>query len=231
MEGYIYHLRNDAMPGLAKLGFSGNISNRMQSLCTTGIPMMFDCIFAKKVKNMRQAEIFLFIDLAQYRFNPNREFFKVSNNIIKESFDKIEGKYIDISSLNKNYIRESIKNEKNNIIDNINNTIEFMCKRCNNTFTTKSRLKTHLQRKTKCVCINPKFDIDINILIEELCIRKLNDKTFDCDFCGLKFNHASGKSQHKKICKEKPIDEIIILKNTVDELYIKVKELEKKQHI
>jgi hypothetical protein len=111
--------------------------------------------------------------------------------------------------------------------------MEFVCKRCNQIFTTKSRLKTHLQRKTKCICINPKFDIDIdiNILIEELCIRKLNDKTFDCDFCGLKFNHASGKSQHKKICKEKPIDEIIILKNTVDKLYIKVKELETKQHI
>jgi hypothetical protein len=25
MEGYIYHLRNDAMPGLAKLGFSKNV--------------------------------------------------------------------------------------------------------------------------------------------------------------------------------------------------------------
>jgi hypothetical protein len=65
MEGYIYHLRNNAMPGLAKLGFIGNVYNRMQSLCTTGVPMMFDCICAKKVENMRQAESFLFTDLAQ----------------------------------------------------------------------------------------------------------------------------------------------------------------------
>jgi hypothetical protein len=45
----------------------------MQSLCTTGVPMMFDCICAKS-QNMRQAESFIFSDLAQYRFNPNRVF-------------------------------------------------------------------------------------------------------------------------------------------------------------
>jgi hypothetical protein len=45
MEGYIYHLRNDAMPGLAKLDLA-KCFTRMQSLCT-GVPMMFDCICAK----------------------------------------------------------------------------------------------------------------------------------------------------------------------------------------
>jgi hypothetical protein len=29
MEGFVYNLRNDAMPGLAKLGFSKNVFTRM----------------------------------------------------------------------------------------------------------------------------------------------------------------------------------------------------------
>jgi hypothetical protein len=71
MEGYIYHLRNDAMPGLANWDLK--CFTRMQSLCTTDVPMMFDCICAKS-QNMRQAESFIFSDLAQYRFNPNEIF-------------------------------------------------------------------------------------------------------------------------------------------------------------
>jgi long-subunit acyl-CoA synthetase (AMP-forming) len=107
--------------------------------------------------------------------------------------------------------------------------MEFVCKRCATIFSTKSRLKTHLQRKNICEFIEQ--DLDRDLLIEELCNRRLNDKTFDCEFCDIKFNHASGKSQHKKICKKKPINEIIILKNTVEQLYIKVRELEMKQPV
>jgi hypothetical protein len=42
-----------------------------------------------KVENMRQAESFLFSDLAQYDLI---QVFKVDDKIIKSSFDKIEGK-------------------------------------------------------------------------------------------------------------------------------------------
>jgi hypothetical protein len=62
-----------------------------------------------KVENMRQAESFIFSDLAQYRFNPKRVF-KV-DDVLKTSFDKIEGEYIDISTFNKNYIRESVNEQ------------------------------------------------------------------------------------------------------------------------
>jgi hypothetical protein len=33
-----------------------------------------------------------------------------------------------------------------------------------------------------------------------------NEKTYDCDFCGKKFNFASCKCKHKKICKRNPIN-------------------------
>jgi hypothetical protein len=52
--------------------------------------------------------------------------------------------------------------------------------------------------------------------MDELYERKLQDKTFDCEYCQMKFNHASGKSQHKRICKKKPTDKITELTNRID---------------
>ena len=104
--------------------------------------------------------------------------------------------------------------------------MEYKCKRCYTTFKCKAYLKSHLQRKNTCDCINHEYDIDINILLDELYQRKLNDKTYDCEYCNKKFNHASTKTQHKKICKHKPPDEITLLKNTVENLVSKIEKLE-----
>jgi hypothetical protein len=190
------------MPGLAKLGFSKNVFTRMQSLCTTGVPVMFDCICAKKVENMRQAESFLFSDLAQYRFNPNREFFKVDDEIIKTSFDKIEGEYIDISTFNKNYIRESVKSEQNHIDDNDDNIIAFKCKRCGYKSKYKKCLLQHLNNKIKCKSNDETNNIDRQILLQELIVKNYNDITFICEYCEKKFNSKSSMYRHKKICKK-----------------------------
>lgn len=94
--------------------------------------------------------------------------------------------------------------------------MDFICKRCDQQFKTKSQLKTHLQRKNPCIYIHN--DIDRNNLIEELYDRKLNDKTYECEYCHMKFNHSSGKSHHKKICKSKPLDKITVLENIVSSL-------------
>jgi hypothetical protein len=102
----------------------------------------------------------------------------------------------------------------------------FICKRCNVDFQVKAYLKIHLLRKNPCKFIDE--DYDREDLIEELYQRKLNDKTFDCEYCHMKFNHSSGKSQHKKICKSKPADEITLLKNTVNKLVFKIDEQQNK---
>lgn len=102
--------------------------------------------------------------------------------------------------------------------------MDFICKRCNVTFSSKTRLKTHLQRKNPCEFIET--DYDRILLIQELYEKKLNDITYDCEFCGTKFNHVSGKSHHKKICKSKPLDEITQLKTTVNQLVSKIEILE-----
>jgi hypothetical protein len=35
--------------------------------------------------------------------------------------------------------------------------------------------------------------------------KKYNDKTYDCELCGKKFNSRSNKSKHKDTCKNKII--------------------------
>jgi hypothetical protein len=103
--------------------------------------------------------------------------------------------------------------------------MDFICKRCDQEFKTKSQLKTHLQRKNPCIF--NKIDFDRNILIEELYERNLNDKTYDCEYCNMKFNHSSGKSHHKKICKSKPLDKITVLEKTVENLVSQIEDLKK----
>jgi hypothetical protein len=101
--------------------------------------------------------------------------------------------------------------------------MDFICKRCSSVFSSKPRLKTHLLKIKPCEFIEN--DLDRDLLIEELYQRKLNDKTFDCEYCNMKFNHASGKSQHKKICKSKPLDKITVLEKTVENLVSQIKDL------
>jgi uncharacterized Zn finger protein (UPF0148 family) len=104
--------------------------------------------------------------------------------------------------------------------------MEFICKRCNVQFSSKPRLKTHLQKNNACEFIE--YDFDRDILIDELYQKKLNNKTFDCEYCGTKFNHSSGKSHHKKICKQKPLDKITVLEQTVEKLVSKIDEQQTK---
>lgn len=76
---------------------------------------------------------------------------------------------------------------------------KWICKRCGHEATTKSNLIRHLHRQT--VCDVTKTNITIEAFIEELTKKVYNDKTYDCEFCGTKFNSRSNKSRHKKTCK------------------------------
>ena len=99
---------------------------------------------------------------------------------------------------------------------------EYVCKRCDSVFSVKSHLKSHLLKKNLCKFIDKDYDRDV--LISELYQKNLNDKTFDCEFCGTKFNHSSNKSRHKKVCKNKPLDKITVLEQTVEKLVSKIDE-------
>ena len=79
----------------------------------------------------------------------------------------------------------------------------FECQRCGYETDHKCILLNHLNRKTICHPINE--DIERRLQILELTKRNLNTITFDCDYCGKQFNHASTKCKHKKTCKHKPV--------------------------
>ena len=96
----------------------------------------------------------------------------------------------------------------------------FTCDRCNYTTKYKYCLIQHLNNKKPCNVLN--IDIERKNLLEKLTVKTYNDITYDCDFCLRKFNNATNMYKHKKICKNKPLDEITQLKNTVGQLVSKI---------
>jgi len=74
----IYILRNEAMPGLIKIGrTAGDLAARMKQLYTTGVPVPFQCIYAVKLEHMADVEKTLHFAFGDQRLNKNREFFTV----------------------------------------------------------------------------------------------------------------------------------------------------------
>lgn len=121
-------------------------------------------------------------------------------------------------------------------------TKKFVCKLCGYDTDTKFCLISHLQKKK--ICSNNQ-DISREDLIKELTEKQYNDITYDCEYCGKKFNDNSNKYKHKKICKQKPedttpskkeetedntllvqkVDEITEMRNDIKELTHIVREL------
>jgi len=91
-EGIIYIISNPAMPGLVKIGKTINLENRMrQHSSSSAIPLPFRCVYAKKVKNYSQVERKLHKGLNSHRENPNREFFRISEEEVINFLELIDG--------------------------------------------------------------------------------------------------------------------------------------------
>ena len=79
MEGIIYILINEAMPGDVKVGkTTTSVEQRMRELDTTGIPLPFECFFAGRVANCHMAEKLLHDAFNDHRVRMRREFFQIS---------------------------------------------------------------------------------------------------------------------------------------------------------
>ena len=77
-QGIVYVLSNPAMPGLVKIGQTTNeITNRMNDLNTTGVPLPFECLFACEVDDCKLVENSLHKAFYPNRINPKREFFEI----------------------------------------------------------------------------------------------------------------------------------------------------------
>lgn len=82
--GIVYLLKNEAMPGLIKIGKTSrhDLEKRMKELYTTGVPLPFECVYACKVKLtcMDELEKALHAAFAPFRVNEGREFFRMSQS-------------------------------------------------------------------------------------------------------------------------------------------------------
>jgi hypothetical protein len=72
------------------------------------------------------------------------------------------------------------------------------CRRCGYDTCTKSNLIRHLKRINSCHATHE--DIAVETYLKELTHKEYNEKTYDCEKCGRRFNSRSNKSRHKKIC-------------------------------
>lgn len=78
----------------------------------------------------------------------------------------------------------------------------YECRRCGYSTIFKCALTKHLHRKKTCEAT--KEDVTVDILLKELTKQCYNDKTYDCQFCGRKFNAYQNRHKHQKICKINP---------------------------
>ncbi|MDA8619853.1 GIY-YIG nuclease family protein [Luminiphilus sp.] len=90
-EGVVYILSNPAMPGLVKVGKTINLQDRMKSLFSTGVPLPFRCVYAKKVRDCSEVERKLHKGLNSHRENANREFFRIAEEEIINFLELVEG--------------------------------------------------------------------------------------------------------------------------------------------
>jgi len=77
-KGFIYILRNEAMPGLLKIGYSVKVpEERVDELFTTGVPEPFKLAYYCLVENADKLEPTVHRTLSANRHRNNREFFRI----------------------------------------------------------------------------------------------------------------------------------------------------------
>ena len=77
-KGFVYILRNAAMPGLLKIGYSVKVpTERVAELFTTGVPEPFELAYYCLVEDADKLEPAVHRNLSAYRHSGNREFFRI----------------------------------------------------------------------------------------------------------------------------------------------------------
>lgn len=79
--GYVYILKNEAMPGLIKIGYTTRtVEERANELYEgiTGVPMPFEIVYEYSCEEPQKLEREMHKKLTAHRINENREFFKYS---------------------------------------------------------------------------------------------------------------------------------------------------------
>jgi hypothetical protein len=83
-EGFVYLLRNEAMPGFVKIGLTElSVEQRIRQLNNTSVPLPFEEYFAARVPDCQALERTLHCVFGEKRVNPNREFFRIDPDLAK----------------------------------------------------------------------------------------------------------------------------------------------------
>lgn len=94
-EGIVYILTNPVMPGLIKIGITGNdLPSRMKQLYSSGVPVPFECAYAKRVPDYLKVEATLHMAFGDHRINSNREFFRIDPERVRAIFNLLPGEDI-----------------------------------------------------------------------------------------------------------------------------------------
>ena len=84
IEGAIYILMNEAMPGYTKIGKTTSpVEQRMKELDTSGVPLPFECFYAAKVADVDFVERSLHDAFIDQRVRQRREFFRIAPERVK----------------------------------------------------------------------------------------------------------------------------------------------------
>jgi hypothetical protein len=109
--GYVYILKNEAMPGIYKIGITGRdkLEDRISELYRTNIPLPFECEFAAVVEDYEKVEDIIHNAFEDYRINKNRESFKVDPERVKPILKHLQIEDVTFSISEK--LNESITEE------------------------------------------------------------------------------------------------------------------------
>lgn len=89
-KGFVYILRNEAMHGLLKIGYSVKVpTERVDELFTTGVPEPFTLAYYCLVENAAKLEAAIHNNLSAYRHRGNREFFRIELEAVVRSITSL----------------------------------------------------------------------------------------------------------------------------------------------
>jgi len=116
--GFVYILKNEAMPGIYKIGVTGRdeLDTRIDELYIgkTNIPLPFECVFACKVENYKDVEKIIHNAFKDSRVNLNREFFTIQPERVIPLLKHLQIDDITID-INKKIDKQIDNNDKESI--------------------------------------------------------------------------------------------------------------------
>jgi hypothetical protein len=168
-KGFIYCLYNPTFKSYGdnvyKLGKTKNLISRMSAYTTSYVDKSEYKITSSELNDRNVAENMLFKELATYRINMKREFFKCDIKIIIDAFEKVEKETKHI--VNNQETQKIVKQINLTESKQIDTNNKYYCTECNKKYKSSKSLWNHNKifhgkqpkiKEYKCVKCNETFD-------------------------------------------------------------------------